>query len=124
MTRQELFKQLNLLCYNMSFEYNINKGGCCYVAAVIAEQLERFNISYKVSVAYDPCHYAIKVADRYINRDGFDFKHDGEFYDWDSHKLYTEYKYGDWNERYNQKWNLIVRTRITALFNKYGYNRT
>ena len=108
----------------MSFEYNINKGGCCYVAAVIAEQLERFNISYKVSVVYNPCHYAIKVADRYINRDDFDFKHDGEFYNWDSCELYNKYECGSWNERYNRKWNLIVKTRITALFNKYGYNRT
>ena len=120
MTKRELFKQLNLLCYNMSFEYDINNGGCCYVAAVIAEQLERFGIPYKVAIAESPCHYAIKVSDRYINRDDFKFDY---FYSFDSEYLYEDYYRGDWNERYSRRWNLIVKTRITALFNKYGYNR-
>lgn len=121
MTRKELFKSLNNLCEEMNFSYNINCGGCCFVAAVIAKQLEIYNIPFKVSATYSPTHYWIKVSDRYINRDGF---HAEEILNWNSHSLYDFYYANDWNYYYNRKWNLIVETRIKSLFNKYGNKRT
>lgn len=122
MTRKELFKRLNSLCENMNCSYDINCGGCCYVAAVISEQLEIYGIPFKVAVTYSPTHYAIKVNDRFINRDGFKFSKE-DLIPWDSKYLYDTYRYGDWNDCYNRRWNLIVQTRIKSLFKKYENSR-
>lgn len=120
MTRKELFKRLNSLCEDMNYYYNINCGGCCYVAAVISEQLEIHGIPFKIAVTYSPTHYWIEVPDRYINRDGF---HKEFLEDWDSKYLYNLYYSEDWNDYYNRKWNLIVQTRIKSLFKKYENSR-
>lgn len=122
MTRKELFKRLNSLCENMNCSYNINCGGCCYVAAVISEQLEIYGIPFKVAVTYSPTHYAIKVNDRFINRDRFKFFEE-DLFPWDSKHLYNIYRYEDWNDYYNRRWNLIVQTRIKSLFKKYENSR-
>ena len=71
MTRNQLFTALNKLCDEMNYSYDINCGGCCYVAAVLAENLENVNIPFKVVCCFSPTHYWIKVSDRNINRDGF-----------------------------------------------------
>ena len=70
MNRRQLFKQLNSLCKEMDKEFFINQGGCCYVAAVIAENLEHCNIPHTI-IHYNKygCHYAVRVKDRIINRD-------------------------------------------------------
>lgn len=120
MNRQELFKNLNNLCCEMNDSYNINCGGCCFVAAVIAEQLEIYNIPFEVIRCWSSTHYWIKVSDRYINRDRFKKE---EILNWNSECLYNEYYGEDWNDRYNRKWNMIVKTRISSLFKKYGNKR-
>lgn len=124
MNKKELFKSLNNLCCEMQKKsYNINNGGCCFVAAVIAEQLETYNIPFYVAVTYCPTHYAIKVKDRYINRDDFKFGPE-DLREWNSRNLYYTYNDGDWNDWYSRCWNLIVKTRIRSIFKKYENNRT
>ena len=119
MNKKELFKSLNSLCCEMNESYNINCGGCCFVAAVIAEQLEIADIPFLVAVTYHPTHYALKVNDRYINRDDYRFCTE-DLRSWDSDSLYDIYDEGDWNDYYSRRWNLIVRTRIKSIFRKYG----
>lgn len=119
MNKRELIKALNNLCDNMNYHYDINCGGCCFVAAVLAEQLEYYHISFKVAITHYPTHYAIKIKDRYINRDDYKFR---DFYDYDSKKLYWIYNVNDWNDVYNRRWNLIVKTRIKSIFKQYGNN--
>ena len=121
MTRKELYKSLENLCCEMRDSYSINSGGCCFVAAVIAEQLELKNIPFKIACCYHPTHYWIKVKDRHINRDGFCKE---ELNSWNSEYLFNKYYSQEWNDYYSRRWNLIVKTRITALFNKYGNSRT
>lgn len=117
MNKRKLLKDLNNLCNEMNFSYNINCGGCCFVAAVIAEQLENYNIPFSVAYSDSPTHYAIKIKDRYINKDGFYFNN---FYDWNSDYLYETYYTEEWNHYYSRRWNLIVKTRIKSIFRKYG----
>ena len=107
MSRKELFKQLNRLCEELNYKYDINCGGCCYVAAVLAEQFELHNIPFTV-IHYNlyGCHYAIKVSDRYINRDDYRKKEISEYLDWSSSDLFEVYNDGDWNKCYNTKNNL------------------
>jgi hypothetical protein len=119
MSRRDLIKALNNLCDEMDYHYNINCGGCCFVTAVLAEQLEYYNISFKVAITYHPTHYAIKIKDRYINRSDYNFK---DLYDYNSDTLYDIYYDNDWNDYYNRKWNLIVKTRIKSIFKQYGNN--
>lgn len=117
MNKKELFKSLNKLCEDLDYDYNINCGGCCFVAACLAEQLEKYCIPFKVAIHYKPTHYWIKVSDRNINRD----EYTKEFLElWDSKYLFEIYNTENWNHIYNRKWNLIVRTKINSLFIKYG----
>lgn len=121
MSKKELFKRLNELCNEMDNSYYINSGGCCFVAACIAQNFENVNIPYEVIIYNEyRLHYAIRISDRYINRS--DYKHNeiSEVSDYNSEDLYDiYYNKEEWNHCYNKKWNLIVSTRIRALFNKY-----
>lgn len=125
MSKNELFTRLNKLCNEMDINYNTGCGGCCFVTACLAENLERNNIPYKVIRLYYPTHYFIQVSDRYINRCGFIIKKDlFDVKSYNSEYLYNIYYSESWNDVYNRKWNLIVSTRIKALFNKYENSRT
>lgn len=123
MTRKKLFKLLNELCREMDDNYDINSGGCCYVAAVIAEQLELHNISFTVYLYEFPTHYVVKVSDRYLNRGSFN-NEKLELIDCSSEALYRTYKNNDWNSMYSRKWNSVVKNRIKAVFRKYENSRT
>lgn len=122
MTKRELFKHLNELCREMDNQYNINSGGCCYVAMIIAEQLERHNIPYTVYRYIFPCHFVIKVSDRYINRS--DFNNSKCIIDnCTSDDLYEIYYNEEWNRTYDKQiYNHLVKLRIKALFRKYENN--
>ena len=125
MTRNQLFTRLNKLCNEMQCDYNINNGGCCFVAACIAENLEKVNIPYRV-IKFDlySLHYAIKVKDRYINREDYKSEEQVGTCCQDSEDLFTRYYEGYWNPEYNRQWNLIVSTKINSLFKKYENSRT
>lgn len=124
MTRNQLFTSLNKLCNEMDLNYDTNCGGCCFVAACLAENLEKNNIPFKVVIVQCPSHYFIKVSDRYINRSDFEVYHKDCLYDYNSGYLYDlYYNKKTWNRYYNRKWNLIVQTRIRALFRKYENSR-
>lgn len=120
MTRNELFTSLNKLCKDLDADYNINSGGCCFVAACLAEQLEKHNIPFKISICESPTHYWIKVSDRSINRSNFVSECIENL---TSKFLYDLYYDEIWNDLYSKKWNLIVKTKIISLFNKYGNSR-
>ena len=125
MNRKELFKQVNELCCNLDNKYNINCGGCCYVAACIAEQLELKGIPFKV-IHYDlySCHFAIKVSDRYLNRCDYRKKEITEIPNWTSKDLFEYYRRGDWNWKYEPKNNRTVKNSIKSVFSKYENCRT
>lgn len=124
MNRKELFKNLNRICEDLDNKYYLNSGGCCYVTAVITEQLEKYNIPYTV-IHYDKysCHYAIRVSDRIINRAGYSSSE--IVYDMfqSSKYMYNLYYANDWNTTYvSKEYNPIVKTTIENLFRKYGNN--
>lgn len=119
MNRKKLFTKLNQLCLELDNKYNINSGGCCYIAACIAEQLERFDIPFEI-VHYDicGCHYAIKVSDRYINRSDYKKEEIYEILDYSSEEMFDIYYNGDWNSAYERKYNSVVHRKIKKLFNE------
>lgn len=121
MTRNQLFKELNALCIKLDKEWDINCGGCCYVAYVLAKYLEEYNISFVIRHYYDPCHYVVEVPDRCLNRGGFNGEY--ESLDWDYIDLMNIYKTESWNKYYDIKHNSAVHLKIKAIFNKYGHKR-
>lgn len=125
MTRKELFKQINKLCYDLDIKYKINEGGCCYVAACLAEQLELKRIPFEV-IHYDlcGCHFAIKVSDRYLNRADYKKKEITEIPKWKSKDLFNHYCEESWNDTYNSKNNTTIRNSIKSIFDKYENRRT
>lgn len=124
MSRNELFTSINSLCRYMNDTYNINCGGCCYVAAVLAEFLEKYNIQYYIYELYCPCHFVVRVSDRYLNRGDFFIGSNKRLLKCDSTELYFKYYHSSWNNMYSKRWNLIVYSKIKSLFKKYENSRT
>ena len=124
MTKKQLFKALNELCDEMDIQYDTSCGGCCYVTACLAENLEKNNIPFKVIILDSPCHYFIKVSDRYINRDDYRKREISEYLDCSSSYLFEVYNEGDWNKCYSKRHNSTVKKSIVKVFNKYENRRT
>lgn len=121
MTKRQLFKELNALCIKLDNIYNINNGGCCYVAYVLAKYLEEYKIPFTVREYDFPSHYVVEVSRGCLNRSGFNGYY--ESYNWDSNSLLKMYREYSWNTRYNVKHNSAVHLKIKAIFNKYGNSR-
>ena len=119
MNRKILFTKINKLCLELDEKYNINNGGCCYVAYCIAKQLELHNIPFKI-IHYNlfGCHYAIKVSDRYLNRSDFRKKEIFKVMNCCADELLNIYYSESWNQAYDVKHNLLVRKLIQELFNE------
>ena len=41
---QKLVKDLNVLCDRLDYDYNINYGGCCFVAYLLMKNFESIGI--------------------------------------------------------------------------------
>ena len=118
MNQKELIKKINKFCDHFDDAYALNCGGCCYVAAVIAEMLEFKNIKYKVRYYDCPTHYVIEVNRTPLNLGGFDGYYD-YLEKWNSSDLYKEYYSGWWNNTYPTKLNGVVKMSIRNIFKCY-----
>lgn len=125
MSRKELFKEVNELCRYLDNKYNINCGGCCFVAACLAEQLESKRIPFEI-IHYDlyGCHYAIKVSDRYLNRCDYRKHEITEYLNLTSEELFLRYYEETWSSTYNSDHNDFVKDSIKSVFSKYENCRT
>ena len=126
-TIYNLLSDLNDLCETLDSEYNLNNGGCCYAAAVISQELEKrdipflFGFTNESNDVYGAYHYVIYALGYIINQcDSNDDEF--RFISMDSNDIGEMYYNGNWNECYSKRWNLIVLTKIRALFKKYDNN--
>ena len=46
----DLQKSLNILCNKLSLLFNINDGGCCFIAYLIALHLDKLNLKYRLII--------------------------------------------------------------------------
>lgn len=118
MNQKELIKKINKFCDHFDDAYALNCGGCCYVAAVIAEMLEFKNIKYKVRYYDCPTHYVIEVNRTPLNLGSFDGNYD-YLEKWNSSDLYEEYYSERWNNTYSTKLNGVVKMSIRNIFKCY-----
>lgn len=143
-----LKKDLEELFEFLDNRYDINSGGCCYVALCLAEELEKLRVPYKL-VLYDDSlkwwsarflirmsikhrtrksiigtnnrtcyHYAILVDDLGI-LNGYEEEKPFEISDLNSDDLRWIYETGDWNSCYDTRLNEIIKNYIQLVFKSY-----
>lgn len=115
-----LAERLNKVCTFLNSAYNINAGGCCYVAYCFAKLLERDNMKYKIVVYEDykiggtfhklsdsHYHYAIALGKAIINPvddDTFVINK----YQVSSSDILKHYNKEKWNDCYDASKNLFI----------------
>lgn len=140
---KKLFNKLNSVCSILNNDFEINCGGCCYVAACIAKELDTLKIPYSLAIFPDRdicctnnyireniisrnnnciglgdnvmSHYAIKLSHiGVINRSGFeDYLLIRNIH---SKDIFFIYKSGSWNITYNDSNNTKVSEEIAKVF--------
>lgn len=142
-------KKLNKLCKVLDRDYNINNGGCCFVALVIAKHLERLNIPYKLIVfdyikkdkkevkyeldnkvcglfsetsitGVNNCnHYCLKIDCGFINVSGLNRGKHQHSFKVDSETIEWIYEEGNWNDAYDTDFNSEINYLIYKFFKDY-----
>ena len=139
--RQKLIEELDNLCDKLDRKYDINCGGCCYIAYLISLVLSTFNIKYKLTI-YDhevnfhkkleirnnirnnrgfPCrldtanHYAISISGKTINKSSFS--------PWPGKHLSISYiKPEEIKEMYTKSISYIKPEEIKEMYTKGDWN--
>lgn len=148
---EALILRLNALFEYLDQEYYINAGGCCRVAAKLAEELEYRGIEFKVGFAYDtpeeakemkavnieklvledtyleeypsPEHFSILIGNTIVNNIEDDFIEEHYvFCNLSSLDLYRLYELGYWNPTYNTAKTIYVDKFIDTVFRQYDNN--
>ena len=145
---ENLVEDLNVLCDRLDQDYNINFGGCCFVAYLMMKHFEKIGL-HPILVIDNDCekideddfldcvhtrsgncqgiknqtcyHYFVYIPeiDEYVNS--------GEFYEDSLYKfqglsakdVHWIYRTGDWNSNYNRKNSPINNKKIAQVFRKY-----
>lgn len=145
---KDLVYSLNRLCEFLRDEYNINRGGCCYVSYCIAKHLDKLKIKYQLVIkddcardlnfvinqvtnrkytsdlnsviGYNTCnHYCIYIENGgVVNNLGY---YDNEFMipEITASNILWIYKNGDWNPEYDTYYNSIIKEFIKIFFKRY-----
>lgn len=135
-------KTINKFCKLLNNSFYINHGGCCYVAYLIAKNLESLNINFQLCICggvdeyqrniyfdrikgrcrtgvfayneYSAGHFWIKVGNKHINKDScLDYIILNNI---NSKDLLWLYNRGCWNPNYNFEYNTTIKKLINFLF--------
>lgn len=145
---ENLVEDLNVLCDRLDQDYNINFGGCCFVAYLIMKHFEKIGLHPTLIIESDcenidqddfldcvhtrsgncqglkdqTCyHYFIYISEinKYINSGEIFEDYLYEFQGLSAKDVHWIYKTGDWNNNYNKKSNPMVGREIAQVFRKY-----
>jgi hypothetical protein len=146
---KKLVSSLNKLCNYLNFHYNINCGGCCFLAYLLAKHFDKLGIKYSLVIFNDyfkdqedivkevthrqintiasksitgkfTCiHYCLQ-----LNRGGIiNIGEDASFIYFikniNSKNICWIYKTGSWNDVYNVSNNKIINNIIKTFFKQY-----
>lgn len=134
----KLCHKLNSLFIFLDEVYNINSGGCCYVASVLANLLEEDEIEFSI-IVYDcdyenfydisrsQFHYAIRILNTDFNGivNGYEDHDEWEFNEFDNVTaidLLDHYKECSWNDYYNVFRNKYIKGLITKFYKDFTYD--
>lgn len=121
-----IYSNLESACRYLDEVYDVDNGGCCFVAYCIARVLEKDNIPFSV-IVYEcfeetfediDCsqyHYAIKFNGEIVNK----FYECGytEYNYVSSRMLLEHYKECNWNTQYNSDKNKYIQLVLTTTYN-------
>jgi hypothetical protein len=138
------------LCDVLESSFFINQGGCCYIAYVIAKNLEKLNIPYKVVLCdedivvdekdyyygnikkrsrkgiihyeYSFNHVYLTIDDMAINYVSYLNDNPIELF-LNSKDLFWIYKKGDWNRVYDSKLNPKIYKIINLFISSINYEK-
>lgn len=149
MNLKDLKKSLDHLCKFLSCEYDINHGGCCILAYLIALHLDKLNVKYKLVIYADSDKNTDCINEEIMNMSsyrepvnstvgrgtcnhyclylkGAGLINAGSRY---YNKYYIEgvkamqlkwiYKHGCWNDWYDKNNTKIIKGIINSFFKKY-----
>lgn len=127
-----LVERLNKLCKFLDEEYDINVGGCCYVAYCLAKLLSKDRFKFKIIIYEDyklenrfskisesHYHYAIGIGKYIINSaecDEDESLYRNIYYNVRPSKILNHYKNCDWNECYNSAKNKFIFRTIQVFY--------
>lgn len=115
--------KLNYTAYELDRLYNINSGGCCYLAYKIAYWLEKYGIEYYFVIQNDnPIindigkHYCLQVlpSKLYLNKSPL-YTHIKSIKRTSS-QILDYYKKSSWSEKYDALNNVFVDNLIDNIF--------
>lgn len=125
-----LVERLNKLCTFLDVEYDINAGGCCYIAYCLATLLSKDKFKFKVIIYEDyeledrfskisesHYHYAISIGDYTINpadAEGRFFRN--IYYNVKASEILDHYKNCSWNNCYNSAKNKFIFRTIQVFY--------
>lgn len=133
MNYKNLTYKLNKTLEMLDSVYDINYGGCCYVAYCIATLLWDSNIDYQLIVLEDDAeeeidlnishyHYGLTIEDKYFINIS---ENDLEEFDYaridnpDPEVIKEHYDNNEWNEMYNTDKNEFIKGIITTFYNEF-----
>lgn len=146
MTLDTLIVSLNTLFTALDTIYDINAGGCCYIAYIVAEELEKRNFNnfslriYNDYVlneedcfeniendvedfpiySYTASHYVLVYDDIEINPDAAaEYLEYVDLHDVDSNFILDICNKGDWNCVFNHNNLTFIRRFIKIIFDQY-----
>ena len=145
---ENLVEDLNVLCDRLDQDYNINFGGCCFVAYLMIKHFEKIGLHPTLIIESDcgdideddfldcvytrsgncqglkdqTCyHYFIYIPEinKYINSGEIYEDYLYEFQGLSAKDVHWIYKTGDWNSDYDRKNSPMVGRKIAQVFKKY-----
>jgi len=145
---ENLVKDLNVLCDRLDQDYNINFGGCCFVAYLMMKHFEKIGLHPTLIIESDcedidgddfldcvhtrsgncqglkdqTCyHYFVYIpeVDEYVNSGEFYEEYLYKFRGLSAKDVHWIYKTGDWNSSYDRKNSPMVGRKIAQVFRKY-----
>lgn len=137
----DLFNKINSLCDCLNTIYHTNSGGCCYVAYVIAEILEREDIQFEVLVSesryedegypdnfedlddsvYHICLEAKPIKDTYrINVGTYSDEEYFHYSNVTSQDIYNFYINNIWNSFYEIAKNKFIKYIINLIYDNFS----
>lgn len=109
----KFLKQLNNL-------YNINSGGCCYIAYLIASHFNNLNIPFKLLIQSGKDignHYCLIVHKTKINSlENYEYEIKLIASPNTIKRIYDE---NQWSKKYNIKYNKLISIKIREFFKPY-----
>jgi hypothetical protein len=145
---ENLVKDLNVLCDRLDQDYNINFGGCCFVAYLMMKHFEKIGLHPTLIIESDcedidgddfldcvhtrsgncqglkdqTCyHYFVYIpeVDEYVNAGEFYEEYLYKFRGLSAKDVHWIYRTGDWNSNYDRKNSPMVGRKIAQVFRKY-----